>query len=1838
MKINTKLFSTVLIVLVVSGAVVISITGIVSRGMIKKEIFAHLEDVALSRAHHIDTLLAAYKELAGMVATGPAFKNLAVNTSDVQAMAYARQRIHSLIQTDERVSSISMLDKHGDVIVSSHRDAGIDPAGHEELFLHGREGVYIGDMHIAMFSAANVISIAAPIVVNAEFSGMMIVDIDVEVELYQITTDRIRLGQTEEIYLINKDGYMITPSRFIDDTFLTQNIHASQAKKWFEMPSEETEIETTEADIYDDYRGTQVIGAHHHIHETGWSLVAEMDVEEAFAPLDRLIRIMLFVFGILVALSAICSVVISNMITAPIMTLHHGAEEIATGNLDYRVAIHAKDEIGQLSRMFDRMTMALKTSRETLEEYTKELEQKVEERTAQLAQHVEELEQQRAVSVNIALNLEETNKKLVEEIEERKQAEEALRESKKRYEMATRAAKVGVWDWNIQTNEFYLDPNVKRILGYNDDEIPDDINVWTTYIYPDDLQPVMEAAQAHLEGGTPEYVFEHRMIHKDGSIRWILVRGKAIRDEQGHAIRIIGTDTDITDRKQAEEALQESEERFRTIFETAQDSIFIKDQNLRYTHVNPAIGRLFEQPASEIIGKTDGDLFGEDAAAHIREVDSQVLEGKIIEEEHSKPVNNVLITFHVIKVPLRDDTGKIVGLCGIARDITERKQAEEKTQQQNEFLNHVIESLVNPFCVINADDYSVELANSIARNSDKSEQITCYTLNHQQDKPCGTKDYPCPLEIVKKAKKATVVEHVHFDKNGDPRIYEIHGSPIFDRDGNVVQMIEYSLDITKRKRIEDELRKLSRAVEHSENTIVITDLDGTIEFVNPAFSKKTGYSYEEAIGQNPRVLKSGKHPPEFYKEMWKTLVHGDVWHGELINKKKNGDFYWEAVTISPVKNQAGETTHYVAIKEDITDRKRAEEALRESKNRYRAVSELTSDYAYAYRVEPDGELVNEWVTGALTRLTGYSYQELQSLGGWEHLIHPDDMNVALDQLQALLSNQAKTVEYRVVTRDGQVRWMRDYARPTWNAAEIRVTRIEGAVQDITKRKWAEEALRESEDRYRTVVEDMPALVCRFLPDGTLTFVNETYCRYFNKKREELEGQNFFQFIPEEDREHIRKHYVSLTPESPAITYEHKALAPDGTVRWQRWTDRGLFDEEGFVVEYQSIGEDITERKQADVALRDIQKELSWSQHIAKLGSWELDLNTQIIILSKEHQVMLGLEPEITVLPLSEYAAAYVVEEDVAIIQERLEFAVKNIENDNYRDDFEYRLKMVDGSYKTLAVQSRFKSKGIIGGVTQDITERKQAEEELQKAKEGAEAANRAKSEFLANMSHEIRTPMNAILGFADILGGKLAESDLRQYTDLIHSSGKTLLGLINDILDLSKIEAGKLNLDYEAVNPKRVCQEVAQIFSQKLSEKGLDVVLDIDPELPEYLLLDEIRLRQILLNLVGNAVKFTETGKISLRVYELHELHELHEFDEFDELGESETQKLKNSKTQKLCFEVHDTGIGIAEDQQETIFQAFKQQQGQSGQYGGTGLGLAITKRLVDMMGGDITVSGEVGQGSTFTVCLHNVQVAAAPETVEAEPPVNSDAVRFSPATILIADDVPDNRRLVLDYLEAFDVTLIEATNGHEAVELTRHHRPDVVLMDLKMPGMDGREATRILKADQETREIPVIALTAAAMKETADEIASLCEGYLTKPLEKVALITELMKFLKHTVERETRVEEAIRQQSDEDTFAAYTPDAETLERLPELLYILETSFWPRWEELQEFLIMDDVKQFAGELSQLAQTYRLQPLIDYADHLSRYAESYQVSEVKRGIARFPKLLEQVKGWSDGVVE
>lgn len=525
-------------------------------------------------------------------------------------------------------------------------------------------------------------------------------------------------------------------------------------------------------------------------------------------------------------------------------------------------------------------------------------------------------------------------------------------------------------------------------------------------------------------------------------------------------------------------------------------------------------------------------------------------------------------------------------------------------------------------------------------------------------------------------------------------------------------------------------------------------------------------------------------------------------------------------------------------------------------------------------------------------------------------------------------------------------------------------------------------------------------------------------------------------------------------------------------------------------------------------------------------------------------------------------------------------------------------------------------------LSREITERMRSEEALRQSEEklraameeaerlasAAEAANKAKSEFLANMSHEIRTPMNAVLGYTELLEVLVTDEKQKSYLESIKKGGRALLTIINDILDLSRIESGKMKMEYGPVSPQRLLRDVEQIFSARAAQKKLEFRISIAEDLPPALVLDEVRLRQVLFNLVGNAIKFTHEGHIALS---------------------ARTMPPRQNAPDRvdLILSVEDTGIGIPKDQQARIFNAFEQQEGQSNRiYGGTGLGLAISKKLVEMMNGEIRLRSEPGKGSRFDVHLFDVAFGKQQDAAITAPAKRN--YRFKPAKLLVVDDVEMNRNLIRDNFSNSPFEILEADDGQRAVALALEHQPQLILMDLRMPVLDGFAALERLRAQPETRAIPVIALTASIQPSQFDRIEQAgFDAYLRKPISRNDLLATVARFLpQEAPKKKAETKAAPATKSPAPKAPAAVP---AIQDWPLLQEQLRGPLQAEWEELKDSGDMARMAAFANRLSELAERAGAPELAQYGLTLSQQVGQFDLAGLQETLGSFPALVESL---------
>lgn len=758
--------------------------------------------------------------------------------------------------------------------------------------------------------------------------------------------------------------------------------------------------------------------------------------------------------------------------------------------------------------------------------------------------------------------------------------------------------------------------------------------------------------------------------------------------------------------------------------------------------------------------------------------------------------------------------------------------------------------------------------------------------------------------------------------------------------------------------------------------------------------------------------------------------------------------------------------------------------LKETLELYETLAKITRELIYDYDVK-SGKI--KW-SGSIEEITGYTNDHFQQFGidGWGELIHPEDQEEAFRLLKKSEQDcSTYDVEYRFRKNDGSYIHIEDHGIFIPDA-DKKAFRMVGTMNDITDRKVAQEALRESEERYRNLVELSPdAIVVH--SEGKLVFVNSSAAKMLKATDpEEIMGKSMMDFVHAEYKDLVVKRVQSMFESGAKVPLVHeKFVRLDGTVfdaevAAMPFTYRGK-------PAYQVVIRDISERRLSEEALKESEFRYRTLFERIPVGLYRTSISGEVIEANPALIKILGYNhlDEIIRIKVTNF---YADPADRERLSERLQ-------KDEVVIGYEAQIKRPDGSI----IWGRDTSRSIkdengkvlyFEGSLVDITTRKNIEKELIKAKEIAEESDRLKSAFLANISHEIRTPMNGIIGFTELLQNKdLNESKKNEYISVIDSCSHQLLKLMNDIIDISKIEAGLIEYNKARVCINELLDELFDYHKASAIERNLKLTLIKSLEnYKSCILTDEQKLRQVLNNIISNAIKFTQHGTIEIGYV----------FRQTD-----------------IEFFVKDTGMGIPEEIFDLIFQRFNQpKRSFQKQYSGTGLGLSISKAYVELMGGKIWLESKPGKGSTFYFSLPYNLVETDYSKVASQQSQEEKIFNWEKKKILIVEDEVINYLYLKELLRNTGATILCASNGLEAVEACKQHKDlSLVIMDMKMPGMSGYEAIPLIKKIR--NELPVLALSAYALSDDVKKAYDAgCDNFLAKPVITEELFEMINKYI----------------------------------------------------------------------------------------------------------------------------
>tara|TARA_R110002072_G_scaffold13163_2_gene55593 strand:- start:3446 stop:9706 length:6261 start_codon:yes stop_codon:yes gene_type:complete len=871
------------------------------------------------------------------------------------------------------------------------------------------------------------------------------------------------------------------------------------------------------------------------------------------------------------------------------------------------------------------------------------------------------------------------------------------------------------------------------------------------------------------------------------------------------------------------------------------------------------------------------------------------------------------------------------------------------------------------------------------------------------------------------------------------------------------------------------------------------------------------------------------HRERVSKAIGKALDEGGLYDEEYLVLRTDGQRRWlRAVGIGTAPGK--EPREFLGVVTDTTARKQNEIELAERETHLRRVIDNTLNFVG--ELDRDGTLLQ--VNQTALDAGGVTREDVIGKPFWECYWWSHDGEVTTRLREAVeMAATGKIVRYDVSVRmAGDTRMMIDFMLAPVTDSDGKVTHLIPSGVDISDRHAAEQQAANSR---RLLTDAMSAAKM-----GSFTYKPQTGESDWDENWADLMGlsvdsekmaQHLFEIIHPDDLGASRRRFEEAVETRAEFKHEFRIIRSDGELRWIAARGQVTYDEFGEAVLLSGINWDITDQKLFEQEIQLNEERVRQAAGAAGFGTFCVDVDNNLVTYSDEFKKLVGLSPSEELSNDIQAQPAFVHPDDRDMLARHTQSVLSDVQEPDHW--LNHRIVRHDGKLRYVRMQSRSLYEGegkdrrvrMVVGTLLDITQQHDYEQNLKKAKRVAEAANRSKSEFVANMSHEIRTPMTAILGYADMVQDRVDDDETRGYLQTIRRNGAYLLEIINDILDLSKIEAGKLEIDTERFEPARVVEDVRSIMEVRASDGGLKLEVDYATPIPNVIESDAKRLKQILINLVGNAIKFTKEGGVRIEV--------AYEDDSGDrrELRPNDDPKpLMSSATGQLRLSVSDTGIGMTPEQRDRLFKPFSQ--GDSlitQQFGGTGLGLAISQRLASMLGGEITCDSKLNQGSTFTVTvsigdLENtplIQPWASAEIGDSDSAASNDRpeiIRLA-ADFLIVDDRRDIRFLAKHIITKAGGSVTEAEDGLVAIETVKQAMSDgktfdLILLDMQMPNMDGYETAAALRRLGYIG--PIIALTADAMQGDMNKcLQAGCNDYLSKPIDAqrmLQLVSDLTK------------------------------------------------------------------------------------------------------------------------------
>lgn len=1257
----------------------------------------------------------------------------------------------------------------------------------------------------------------------------------------------------------------------------------------------------------------------------------------------------------------------------------------------------------------------------------------------------------------------------------------------------------------------YCSTNISQ-FGYTVQEVKYIIENGISIVHPDYTDNCIYQLHNAKINQLPKFDVQYPLRKADGNYVWVDESVYLFYTEDGSLTTIQAVVTDIDERKK----IADKAERAELIIEQSKSILFfykVNEQgrlNLEYASSNvEQLGYTAEE--LDILQSERAVLVHPEDYDRVFEITQEAIQEKLLNfqvEYRFKKANGEYIWVDEQSNPQYNSNGKWISTQVILTDISDRKTAEENSRRAELIIEHSNSVLARYECDANGYYDLAYVSNNIKKIGYTFEQLRDLVqkgtwLIHEEDTD-QVKEHM--LQFISDKSPSYAMEYRLFQPDGEYIWVEDSGSITYTKEGKPFSIQTILTNITERKKAEENARLAELIIERSKSVLSYYELDSEGKSVLKYISANIiqfGYTPLET----QEYVKNGNHfihPDDFERcsnMMLKAIQSRlDKFVVEYRFRKSDGDYAWVEEYTHILRNKNGQLKGIQSIVTDITTRKQVEE----NSKRAEFIIER-SNSILCYSSHSNGRFELEYVSGNISQF-GYTFDSFrEAMKKGDAHIHPDDRSRCLEKAHGFLKEDSTslTTEYRIIQADGQSVWVEDHSMKIIDS-NGKLIAIQSIVTDISKRKEEEIRLNQA----RLIIEKSNSVVARWSysgPDAVrLEYISQNIERWgYDAEEFKRKPVNVYHQDDIENVRAIGRYNREIGNNS--YSYEYRLLLPTGEYTW---VEEFIYIERepgGQIIAYNSITNSIEERKQAE--LRSNRMNMIVENNDSVLMEWEClyddsgRIERVIRYVSHNCERLWGYKAS----ELTDGGASKIIvhPEDRGRIVPQLSAM---LEEKKERFILEYRIPTKEGNWTwvedrlfvTYDEQGRERFwQNILTDISERVISKERLEEKareleesnikLEQARQLAESANKAKSAFLSSMSHELRTPLNAIIGFTQVLRkDEQLRREQKKYINIMYNSGTHLLNMINDILDISKIESGRMEILEQATNIPSVMTEASEMIEAKCIEKGLSFNMVIDDSVPELVMLDDVRLRQIILNILSNAVKFTSIGGVEIGV-------------SCETLGYS----LDGKQRVNCSFRIADTGRGIPTEQLSMIFEPFKQVNGMYSE--GTGLGLAISKKLVSMMGGDIRLESTIGEGTVFTISIP-CEVCNSRSMSNAIQPIKEIiAVRNSPK-VLIVDDIESNRIVAESILRPFNFEIATTNGGAETIEylenaLKTDTLPTLVLCDLLMPDIDGYQVLKYVRGHNTIANLPMIAVTANGFEDARDEaISAGFDSYVRKP------------------------------------------------------------------------------------------------------------------------------------------